>query len=56
MIQREEELKHPITAHDDKRILQIGQEKHSGYHHKLRKSASCVQHYRLLSSRWEKAS
>lgn len=43
MVQREKELKQPITAHDDKRVLQIGQEEHSGYHHKLHKNASSVQ-------------
>lgn len=46
-MQREEELKQPVTSLDDKRILQIGQKPHSDCHHKLRENASCVQRYRL---------
>ena len=44
MLQKIYELKHPMAAHDGKIILQISQEKHSGYHRKPHKNASCVQH------------
>lgn len=41
-MQREEELKHPVTAHNGERISWIGQEKDEGYHCKLCKNTSCM--------------
>lgn len=41
-MQREEELKYPVTARNGERISWIGQEKDEGYHCKLCKNNSCV--------------